>query len=154
MSVNRDLLSAKFGFIIADMAHKWRRVVDQRLRPKGLSQSTWRTLYYVQRAETGILQKDLAVAIGIEGPSLVRLIDILEGDGLISREVSATDRRGKIIRLTTKGELAFRESQIIADEVRKDMLAGISADELSTCLDIFARIENNAAQYVPGKDGN
>ena len=143
-----------FGLILAEMAHKWRRVLDQRLRPGGLSQSTWRTLYYAKRAETGILQKDLAVDIGIEGPSLVRILDLLEEDGLISRQVSVADRRGKIIRVTAKGEAILQEVQAVADDVRHEMLEGLSSADLTTCLDVFERIDNNVTQMMPGKNAN
>lgn len=143
-----------FGLLLADMAHKWRRVLDQRLKPKGQSQATWRTIYFVQLAGTGILQKDLAIAIGIEGPSLVRLLDSLEDDGLLVRRPSPNDRRGKIILLTPKGESKYQEFRDIADNVRKELLHGISGSKLSACLDVLTQIGGNADRIVPGgKDG-
>ena len=103
MKRNRDQLVGAFGLELVEMAHKWRRLLDTRLRPEGLSQATWRTLFFVSRATNGIQQKDLAVAIGIEGPSLVRLLDRLESEGLLERQISPEDRRGKIVDLTELG---------------------------------------------------
>ena len=146
----RQELVEVFGLLLADMAHKWRRVLDQRLKPKGLSQATWRTIYYVQLAGTGILQKDLAIAIGIEGPSLVRLLDSLENDGLLMRRPSPNDRRGKIILLTPEGESKYQEFRDIADAVRKELLHGISGENLGACLDVLTQIGGNADRIGPG----
>ena len=66
-----------FGLSLVDLAHRWRKVVDEELRPLGFSQATWRTLFYVGRAGGEIGQKDLAIDIGIEGPSRVHLLDSL-----------------------------------------------------------------------------
>jgi MarR family transcriptional regulator for hemolysin len=126
------------------MAHRWRRVLDDFLRPTGLSQSTWRTLFHLASLGDGILQKDLAIAIGIEGPSLVRLLDNLEKDGLIERRAAANDRRGKTLHLTELGRARHREVMAIADEVRAQLLEGSSEAEIRTCLTVFDHIRANA----------
>jgi MarR family transcriptional regulator for hemolysin len=150
----RQELVEVFGLLLADMAHKWRRVLDQRLKPKGLSQATWRTIYYVQLAGTGILQKDLAIAIGIVGPSLVRLLDSLEDDGLLVRRPTPNDRRGKIILLTPEGEAKYQEFRDIADAAREELLHGISGENLGACLDVLTQIGGNADHIGSGgKDG-
>ncbi|UPG70899.1 hypothetical protein MVG78_09605 [Roseomonas gilardii subsp. gilardii] len=48
------------------------------MRRLGLSDGTWRPLLYLGRMGGGIRQTDLAGALGIEGASLVRLLDALE----------------------------------------------------------------------------
>jgi MarR family transcriptional regulator for hemolysin len=148
----RSNLSQEFGLKLVEMAHRWRRVLDERLRPSGLSQASWRTLFHTARMGGGILQKDLAIAIGIEGPSLVRLLDNLEQDGLIERRAAANDRRGKTVHLTPSGHARQRELAAIADEVRAQLLVGTSAAELMTCMDVFERIRGNAEQRI-GKSG-
>ncbi len=67
-----------FGPSLLELSNRWRRAIDAELRPLGLSQATWRTLVFVSRSGTGYLQKDLACRLGIEGPSLVPLLDALE----------------------------------------------------------------------------
>ena len=151
MKRNRDQLVGAFGLELVEMAHKWRRLLDTRLRPEGLSQATWRTLFFVSRATNGIQQKDLAVAIGIEGPSLVRLLDRLESEGLLERQISPEDRRGKIVDLTELGENRVLEIQGVAEGVRLELLDGITADRLATCLHVFECIKRNA-ERVEAKD--
>ena len=141
-------LTHEFGLRLVQMAHRWRRVLDERLRPTGLSQSTWRTFFHLAHMGDGILQKDLAIAIGIEGPSLVRLLDNLESDGLIERRPAANDRRGKTLHLTALGQTRHRELMVIADDVRAQLLEGTSAADLRICLKVFDRVRANAETRI------
>lgn len=137
----RDL--GGFGPSLLELSNRWRRAIDAELRPLGLSQATWRTLVFVSRAGDGYLQKDLAYRLGIEGPSLVPLLDTLEQRDLIERRVAPSDRRGKTIHLTEAGKKTIRSIQIIADQVQKSLLKGISAAELRTCMGVFDTIRAN-----------
>jgi len=74
-----------FGFRVARVARRLRQAVDAELRAYGLTEATWRPLAYVGRLGDGVRQKELATALAIEGPSLVRLLDSLERRGLIER---------------------------------------------------------------------
>jgi MarR family transcriptional regulator for hemolysin len=144
-------LNQEFGLKLVEMAHRWRRVLDERLRPNGFSQAQWRTLLTAARMG-GILQKDLAIGLGIEGPSLVRLLDRLEADGLIERRAAVSDRRGKTIHLTDTGRVRERELHAVVEEVRNQLLEGISAAELVACMSVFERIRANAETRIARAD--
>jgi MarR family transcriptional regulator for hemolysin len=139
----RDL--GGFGPSLLELSNRWRRAIDAELRPLGLSQATWRTLVFVSRAGNGYLQKDLAYSLGIEGPSLVPLLDALEKTNMIERRVAPSDRRGKTIHLTEAGKETIVRIQSIADQVQKSLLKGISEKELRTCLGVFDTIRANTA---------
>src|SRR5712671_341942 len=105
----------EFCFRVARIARRLRQTVDSELGAFGLTEATWRPLAYVRRLGEGVRQKELAVALGIEGPSLVRLLDNLERRGLIERREDGTDRRARGIHLTPEGlELAGRVAKISA----------------------------------------
>ena len=133
-----------FGLSLVDLAHKWRRVIDNQLRPLGFSQATWRTLFFIGRGGGKIAQKDLAMNIGIEGPSLVHLLDSLEKGGLIRRKVSSTDRRANAIALTRSGEIQMQQIESVLDNVRGSLLRGLDNSQLITCMEIFESIKANA----------
>jgi DNA-binding MarR family transcriptional regulator len=63
----------------------WRALIDQRLKPLELTQTHWVTLHNIHQLPPEQSQIQLAKAIGIEQPSLVRTLDQLEEKGLISR---------------------------------------------------------------------
>ncbi len=144
-----DLLS--FELSLVELAHKWRRVVDDELRPFGLSQATWRTLYFISRTGGEIPQKDLAFAIGIEGPSLVHLLDQLEGAGLIERRVSSADRRAKSVHLLDQGTAQVGIIQDILSQVRHRLLDDIDPAQLESCREVFAQILDNAENAKPAE---
>ncbi len=145
MATNRDDLEYGFGFELAKLAQAWRRAIDDRLRPQGLTQSTWKALFQLAEGHDGAIQRELALALGIEDPSLVRLLDRLEADGLIERQDGVSDRRSKTIHLTAKGKRRYGEIKRAAAAVRGELLRGVSEAELASSRRVFERIRENAA---------
>jgi DNA-binding MarR family transcriptional regulator len=62
----------------------------------------------LERLGCGARQRALAEEIGIEGPSLVRLLDTLEAAGLVERAVDPADRRRHGLTVTEAGEGVLR----------------------------------------------
>src|SRR5258708_1321126 len=78
-------LRESFGSLIALTGRQWRRAVDRRLQPFGLTEATWLPLIHLARAPVPPRQKDLAASLVLDGSSVVRLLDALETYGLIER---------------------------------------------------------------------
>lgn len=130
-----------FGFRIARISRRLRQAVDSELRAYGLTDATWRPLAYVGKLGGGVRQKELAMALSIEGPTLVRLLDNLERRGLIERREDETDRRARGIYLTRAGrDLAVRVAKVGA-EVQARALAKVSAADLEICQAVFDKID-------------
>ena len=77
-------------------------------------------------------QRDLAEQIGVEGPTLVRLLDALEQRGLIERVDSDDDRRVKKIHLAESAKPLIEEITRISDAFREELLEGVPANDLAT----------------------
>src|SRR5512147_3215499 len=90
-------------FRLAYLTRRWRKVLDAEFQSSGLTDATWRPLLHLHILGKNIRQKDLASSLGIEGPSLVRLIDTLVTKGFIERTEDVKDRRAKLLRLTPEG---------------------------------------------------
>jgi len=140
-------ITDSLGFLLAETARTWRSKLDQRLKPLGLSQAQWVALVHLARAEQDMTQKTLAERIGIEGPTLVRLLDRMARDNWIVRRESARDRRSKTVHLTPQAEAILHEIQTTAAQLRKELLKGISAADLAQCADVLRRI-TTAAQHI------
>ncbi|MFP4639936.1 MAG: MarR family winged helix-turn-helix transcriptional regulator [Guyparkeria sp.] len=80
----------------------WRQLMDSELAHHGLSQAKWRTLAILSLYPDGLIQSELAEELGIEGPSLVAMIDRLSRDEWVERVQCGSDRRCKIIRLSDR----------------------------------------------------
>ena len=138
-----------FGFRISRIARRLRQAVDTELRAYGLTEATWRPLVYVARLGAGVRQKELAVALGIEGPSLVRLLDGLERRGLIERREDGSDRRARGIHLTADGRALQRRVAKVSEAVQRRVLADVAPDDLAACGRVFAVIENALGEAGP-----
>ena len=134
--------------IFANLLHRaaavWRVRIDERLRPRGMTQATWRTLWALRSAAARYSQSDLAVRLGIETPTLVPILDRMETKGLLRREPDEQDRRKKIIVMTAGGEAEAATIEVEILAIRQQMLAGISEHDLQAGLRIFEQIIANA----------
>ncbi|MBN9511764.1 MAG: MarR family transcriptional regulator [Alphaproteobacteria bacterium] len=135
-----------FGFNVARLARRLRQAVDAELQAFGLTDATWRPLAYVGRLGGGVHQKELATALAIEGPSLVRLLDSLERRGLIERREDETDRRARGIYLTRAGrDLAVRVAKV-GTEIQTRLLASVPPADLEISQRVLAHIERQLAE--------
>jgi MarR family transcriptional regulator, transcriptional regulator for hemolysin len=125
-------LRAGFGAKVAQAARLWRRVVDHRMRPFGLTEATWLPLLHLARGPVAMRQKELAASLSLDSSSVVRLLDALEAAGLIERREDDADRRAKAIVLTRLGRATVAKVERVADQVRGDALIGLSDKELAT----------------------
>lgn len=130
----------EFTLELGRVSRRWRARLDVRLRATGLTQARWVALLQLARAGEGLTQRELAERVGIEGPTLVRLLDALERQGLIARHPVRGDRRVKQIRLTEAAQPVMAEINRIAAQVRREVLAHIGRDELIACLKTLRRI--------------
>ena len=134
-------IGQNFGFRVARITRRLRQAVDGELRSYGLTEATWRPLAYLGRLGEGIRQKELAQALGIEGPSLVRLLDSLERRGLIERRADADDRRARGIYLTPPGRELQKRVLRVSDTIQRRLLAAVRPTDLAACDRVFRAIE-------------
>ena len=133
----------ELGQTIGEISRTWRYEMNTRLKPYGLNQSMQQVLVQLHRHPDGLMQRDLARKLGIEGPTLVRLLDLLEQKELIARIPSPDDKRRKYSVLTTKAAEQIRIIEKISGELRSVMLEGLSSAEIDSGLQLVRRMRNN-----------
>lgn len=134
------------GSDLARLVRVWRALIDHRLKPLKLTQTHWITLYNISQLPPDQSQIQLAKAIGIEQPSLVRTLDQLEEKKLITRHICANDRRAKRIKLTEESEPFIRQVDEVIEQTRQDILNGISQESLESLVVIIHKLEENITQ--------
>src|SRR5471032_2192931 len=117
MTRRQQHLRDGFASLIARVGRQWRREVDHRLQPFGLTEATWLPLIHLARAAAPMRQKDLATSLVLDGSSVVRLLDALETSGLIERREENADRRAKTITLTKLGLSIIDQVEFASREV-------------------------------------
>ena len=92
------------GFIINRTAKALIHAFDQELRKNvGITFGQWKIIIIlVNNDDNGLTQKEIADKLGLEGPTLIPIIDKLEKDGFVVRKVDPADRRNNRIFLTEK----------------------------------------------------
>jgi MarR family transcriptional regulator for hemolysin len=153
MAPSQARIHGEIGRLIARLARIWRRESDQALSDHGLSYATAIPLLVLSRQGENVRQGVLADELGIEGPSLVRLIDLLEAEGLVERREDPSDRRAKTLHLTKAGEVKVEETNRVLRRVRASLLKDIGADELAITFETLQRIEQRASRLQDTKTG-
>lgn len=136
-------MESPLGSDLARLVRVWRALIDHRLKPLELTQTHWVTLHNIHELPPDQSQIQLAKAIGIEQPSLVRTLDQLEEKGLIARHACINDRRAKRIKLTEKAAPIITEMEEVIRKTRGEILSGIDSEELETLISLVRRIEKN-----------
>jgi MarR family transcriptional regulator, transcriptional regulator for hemolysin len=133
----------KIGQLIGETARAWRHRLDHRLSPLGLTQAKWRTIAHLSRGH--LTQCELAGRLGIEEPTLVRLLARLESGGWVKRRSAAHDRRCKTVHLQRKSSSLLRQIEQAASELRNELLERIPARDLQICTRVLSEIRDRAA---------
>jgi MarR family transcriptional regulator for hemolysin len=145
MAPSQASIRAEIGLLISRIGRLWRREADQALAEHGLSEATAIPLMILLRRGKCVRQGVLADQVGIEGPSLVRLIDLLQVEGLVERREDPTDRRAKMLHLTALGEIRADEINRVLRRVRAYLLKDISGEDLAVTFEVLQRIEQRAS---------
>jgi MarR family transcriptional regulator for hemolysin len=146
MQKGRQQLRDDFAPLVARAARQWRRAVDRRLQPFGLTEATWLPLIYLARASVPMRQKDLAAALTLDSSSVVRLLDALEASELVERRGEDGDRRARIIVPTRRGLSIVEQVEAVSREVRNATLTGLSVDELEVSTRVLEQVCLNLAK--------
>ncbi len=134
----------QLSMAIGEVSRLWRTLLDERLRPLGLSQARWMVLLQLSRRGDGVVQKALAGWLGIEGPTLVRLLDRMAEDGWIERRESVEDRRAKTVHLTGQAQAVIEKINAVASELRQELLEGMAPADMQVCIKVLQRIKHKA----------
>jgi MarR family transcriptional regulator for hemolysin len=124
----------------------WRKMAREAASRHGVSEAGSAPLIWIERLGDNVRQNTLAEAIGIEGASLVRLIDELQASGLVTREPDPSDRRANVVSLTTKGRKVVAEVNEDIQNLRQIVFAGQSAADIEATGRVFAAIKDAAGR--------
>lgn len=148
----RILDERAFAQTLLRLARIYRREVNRALAAHGISDAKAMPVLHIARAGGGMRQGVLAEEVGVEGPSMVRILDQLCQTGLVERRDDPTDKRAKTLHLTAEGKTLARNVEDAIQIVRAQMLAQVSDADLSATLRTFAAFET-ALDAAAGQGG-
>lgn len=136
-------LQRQLGQSIGDVSRAWRYEMNLRLKPFGLNLSLRQVLVQLHRHPEGLVQKELARKLGIEEPTLARLLDRLEKKEWIKRTTFAEDKRCKLAKLTRKAAKQIEIIEMLSRQLRKEMMLGLDEAEMEAGLQVLQRMRDN-----------
>ncbi|WP_413988429.1 MarR family winged helix-turn-helix transcriptional regulator [Labrys okinawensis] len=141
-----DAVRRKLTNTMNQIGRHWRRLARDVVGPHGIMEAAAVPFLTISRMGDGVRQVALAEAVGLEGPSLVRLLDQLCEAGLVERREDPQDRRAKMLFLTRKGRAltVLIEQELVT--LREQVLGSVSLEDLEATLRVFGVIEEAAAR--------
>jgi MarR family transcriptional regulator for hemolysin len=120
------------------------RAFDEALGEVGGSLPEWLVLVSLKAQRHG-MQRDLAEAVGIEGPTLTHHLNRMEAAGLVRRSRDPNNRRVHLVELTDDGEAAFGRylQSVVAFDRR--LRTGVTAQEVVALGELLERLRLNVA---------
>lgn len=119
----------------------WINLSDRRLlRELGQSRARFQVLFAIAFAPQPATLTDICHRAHLQWPSLVRLVESMEREGLITRTDNPADGRSKLISLTADGEAMVKQVQSTKDRERAAVLQALSDDELQEGIRILQKI--------------
>jgi MarR family transcriptional regulator for hemolysin len=134
-------LEERFSGALHNTSRAWRQALDRRLKYLGVSQASWMTIAVAAKAPGPLSQSELADSLGVEGATMVAMVDRLVKAGFVVREPSTTDRRVKRVVLTPAGNLLYDKVRTEAAAFRGALLAGIDHQKLLVATDLLEGLQ-------------
>lgn len=138
----------RFSAAVHGTARGWRLLIDKQLKHLGIGQAGWMTIAMVAKSKEPMSQRALADLVGVEGPSMVSMLDRLEREGLVTRAPSATDRRVKLVHLTDAGATLYQQVKEQANTVRTSLLGDIAPAQLKAATELLELLRTRIEEQL------
>ncbi len=96
------VIEDSLGYLVNRVARSLAHQLAEELRPAGVGIGQWAVLIFLW-ARDGMSQAELSRVVAIEPPTMVRTIDRMVRDGLVTRVPDPDDGRVTRIHLTERG---------------------------------------------------
>jgi DNA-binding MarR family transcriptional regulator len=100
-------------------------------------------LAVLERYPDGLTPTALSRSLMVSNGNVTGLVARLIGDGLVSREVDANDRRSARLRLTRKGRERFARMAVLHERWIDGMCAGLADAEIAELVRLLGRLRRS-----------
>jgi MarR family transcriptional regulator, transcriptional regulator for hemolysin len=131
------------GFIVNRTARSFVKALDLELHEKvGVTIGQWKVIVMLVK-QNGLTQKETADKLGLEGPTLIPIIDKMEKEGLVIRKVDPSDRRNNRIYRTEKADALWDRMMECTSKIRQVALKDISEEDINIMRKVLDKIWHN-----------
>jgi MarR family transcriptional regulator for hemolysin len=132
------------------LSRRWLNLIDNALRTTtGDSHARWVTLLWVGMMAGRARIGELAEQIGVELPTLVRLLNRLERERLVERRALGDSNRAKTVVLTARGRRESAAMNEVVAQERAEFLRDVDEERLTAALGLLDDLLAKYARVVP-----
>jgi DNA-binding MarR family transcriptional regulator len=128
--------------------HRMLRAVNDEMSGCGLSLARTKVLMRLS-VQGALRQSALAAELGLAPHSITDIVDALERAGLAERQPDPTDRRAKLVAITSQGQACLGVANATRDRLLTQIFGALSQEERATLLRLLDTLDE-AAQAVDG----
>ncbi|GAB6037949.1 MarR family transcriptional regulator [Fundidesulfovibrio butyratiphilus] len=137
--------SESFGYLLHEISKAWRGLIDEKLRPYGISSASLTVLCSLIISPEPLTQRQLAAEVNVEASTLVHILDRLQAKGLVRREAVAGDRRMRHVVLTDKAKRFFDQLVQNAQVLERRLLDGIPPESVRVAKEVLLTLGERMA---------
>ncbi|RQW62724.1 MarR family winged helix-turn-helix transcriptional regulator [Vibrio viridaestus] len=130
------------GYLMWDIIREIRKLFQEDPRLSCLTLSQAKVLSCIYHNE-GIKQVELADYLDLSPMTVVRLIDFLVAEELISRQPDPSDRRAHLLYIEPKAESIMEKVKLVSDDIWAKALEGLSAQQITGLTASLEQIKKN-----------
>lgn len=91
----------------------------------------------------GQTQSDLVEQLGVEAPTVTKMVHRLEAGGFVRRRPHPTDRRATQVWLTASGRAIRSDVQKVRTRINRRLLGGLSPRQQATLVSLLGKVDAN-----------
>ena len=137
------------GYLLAKVCRAHRGSIGALLSGVGLHVGQEMVLLELWK-EDGLKGGELADRLGVEPPTITRMIRRMESCGFVERRPDAMDARSFRVHLTDKGRALEGPVARVWEEVEEKTLQGMSSEEAVVLQRLLARVRKNLGSADAG----
>jgi len=127
----------------------WRKMTRDLSARYSVAEAGAGPLIWIGRLGENVRQNVLAERCGIEGASLVRILDDLQKSGFVVRTPDPADRRANLLQLTDAGRDVLGHIEGDLADMRALALADVDAADIEAAMRVFAALKLAAGRAEP-----
>ena len=109
--------------------------IASQLGSSKITMMEWLVLGVINKSKSkGKSMSEIAQVLHVTLPQVTALVNKLLPLKLVRQKSASSDRRSRIVTLTSKGELVFEEAGKLLDSSQKELFSGVSTIELEAYL--------------------
>ncbi|MGN0378388.1 MAG: MarR family winged helix-turn-helix transcriptional regulator [Butyrivibrio sp.] len=132
------------GLLLKQIHDSLEKQANNQLRPQGLTMMQVSVLMSLREApEKQLSMKDIEHRFQVAQSTVAGIVSRLEKKGCVEAYADATDKRIKLVRITSIGEKCCAEAERYMYKAEKQLVEGFTEEEKAVFHKMLTRVVNN-----------